>query len=206
MDTREHARLERLELVELLEGLSPDQWEAPTLCERWRVRDVVAHVLAYEDLGPRDVGTVLVRGRLRFDRMNDLALERFRHATPADLLERARTHTVPSGLTAMMGAGIALTDGMVHQQDVRRPLGLPRRIDPDRLRFVLRFAATSPALLGLWQTRGVRVVAEDVDWATGRGPEARGTGEQVLMVMAGRRGIARELTGPGAERLVRRTG
>ena len=33
---------------------SPDsrrqQWEQPSLCERWRVRDVVAHVLSYDEL------------------------------------------------------------------------------------------------------------------------------------------------------------
>lgn len=206
MDTRAHAEAERLELVDLLEDLSPAQWEADSLCAGWPVRDVVAHVLSYEDLGPREVASIMVRGRLGFDRMNALALARFDRATPSDLLERARAHTRPTGLTALMGSGIVLTDGMVHQQDVRRPLGLPRHIDPERLRYVLGFTATSPALLGLWRTRGVRVVAEDLDWARGRGPDARGTGEQVLMVMAGRRGVAHELTGPGAERLVRRTG
>ena len=36
------ARDERAELVDLLVTLTPKQWDAPTLCSEWRVRDVVA--------------------------------------------------------------------------------------------------------------------------------------------------------------------
>jgi hypothetical protein len=64
----------------------------------------------------------------------------------------------------------------------------------------------APPIKALWHLRGVRVVATDLDWSGGAGPEARGTGEAVLLVMAGRRGVACELSGPGADRLVRRLG
>lgn len=56
------------------------------------------------------------------------------------------------------------------------------------------------------QGRGVKVVATDLDWSGGTGPEARGGAEAVLMAMGGRRGVAGELTGPGAPRLVKRLG
>lgn len=49
------AREERAELADLLATLGPDQWEAPSLCAGWRVRDVVAHMDSNEELGP--VGT-----------------------------------------------------------------------------------------------------------------------------------------------------
>ncbi|BBX97294.1 hypothetical protein MLAC_25880 [Mycobacterium lacus] len=39
-------------------------------------------------------------------------------------------------------------DGMIHQQDIRRPLGLPRDIPPQRLRTALDYALTSPAVRG----------------------------------------------------------
>ena len=35
---------ERLSLADLLEGLTEEQWESPSLCAGWRVRDVAAHV------------------------------------------------------------------------------------------------------------------------------------------------------------------
>lgn len=45
------AREERTDLAELLATLTADQWQAPTLCEQWRVRDLVAHIYSYETLG-----------------------------------------------------------------------------------------------------------------------------------------------------------
>jgi hypothetical protein len=49
-------------------------------------------------------------------------------------------------------------------------------------------------------------VATDLDWTSGRGPKVRGTAEALLMAVAGRRGIAAELSGPGRDRLARRLG
>ena len=40
---------ERADLAEFLATLTPEQWEAPTLCTLWRVRDVVAHIYSYEE-------------------------------------------------------------------------------------------------------------------------------------------------------------
>ncbi len=107
------------------------------------------------------------------------------------------THAIPSGLPAGLCGRIALVDGLVHTQDLRRPLGLPRVVPAGRLRAALPFALVAPPIRALWHVRGVRVVATDVDWAGGAGPEARGPGEAVLMVMGGRRRVACELTGPG---------
>ena len=51
-ETMRLARDERADLAQFLATLTPDeQWEAPTLCTLWRVRDVVAHIYSYEDLG-----------------------------------------------------------------------------------------------------------------------------------------------------------
>ncbi|MEW1953139.1 maleylpyruvate isomerase N-terminal domain-containing protein [Terrabacter sp. NPDC080008] len=40
------ATAERTDLADLLAGLNPAQWLVESLCEGWRVRDVVAHVIA----------------------------------------------------------------------------------------------------------------------------------------------------------------
>lgn len=50
MDIRPHLRAERVALLELLEGLAPDQWNAPTVCPGWSVKDVALH-LVDDDLG-----------------------------------------------------------------------------------------------------------------------------------------------------------
>lgn len=200
------AAAERHELADLLAGLRDDQWEAPTLCERWNVRELVAHVVSYEELGPAGLLRRGVAGRLLPDRMNAVGVEEYAGRDPAELVALLREHARPTGLTAGFGGAIGLVDTLVHQQDVRRPLGLPRTVPAERLRFALGFTVTAPTVRGFWNTRGTRLVATDLDFATGRGPEARGPGETVLMTLAGRRGAAEGLEGPGRDRLVARHG
>ena len=105
-----------------------------------------------------------------------------------------------------VGGRVGLVDSMIHHQDMRRPLGKPREIPAERLLCALPFAVTAPPLRGFWNARGVRLVATDLDWSRGKGPEARGPAEAVLMVLAGRPAVASELTGPGASVLQERLG
>src|SRR5438445_7126973 len=44
MGVRQLVNDERADLVAFLRTLTRDEWEAPSLCAGWRVRDVVAHV------------------------------------------------------------------------------------------------------------------------------------------------------------------
>ena len=65
MDLMAPARAEREDLLDLLVGLPPDQWRAPSLCAGWSVRDVVAHLLGYEELGPAQVAARSCAGPAR---------------------------------------------------------------------------------------------------------------------------------------------
>ncbi|MBM6622461.1 hypothetical protein JTF08_12660 [Micrococcaceae bacterium RIT802] len=49
-----------------------------------------------------------------------------------------------------------------------------------------------------------RAERSDLDWTHGRGAEARGPAEAVLLAMAGRGAAAADLTGPGARILQER--
>ena len=200
------ARAEREDLLDLLGTLTPEQWRAPSLCAGWSVHDVVAHVLSYEELGPRQLAARFARGSFHFGRVNAVGLREYAGRSPAELTDLLRRHLTPTGLTAGLGGAIALTDGLIHHQDIRRPLGLPRAVPAERVRPALRTALFAPTLLGVVRVRDVRLVATDLDWAFGRGPEVRGTAEALLMAVAGRRGIAAELSGPGRERIARRLG
>lgn len=100
----------------------------------------------------------------------------------------------------MMGGRIALTDGMIHQQDIRRP----RQVPAGRLKAASDTARSAPTLGAARLIKGLTLRATDLDWATGTGPEVEGFGEALLMAMAGRRRVATELTGSGAARLTER--
>src|ERR1700677_2862751 len=43
---REAKRDEMLDLAERLSVLDDDQWNSPSLCAQWRIRDVLAHLTA----------------------------------------------------------------------------------------------------------------------------------------------------------------
>jgi uncharacterized protein (TIGR03083 family) len=197
------AREEREEFAALLEELTAEQWESPTLCERWRVRDVVAHVISYDELTRVGLVQRFLKGRLMVDRINAIGVADYLDWTPEELKALMREHAEPRGLTAGFGGMIALTDGMIHQQDIRRALGIPRAIQPERLRAALDFARYAPLIRGAWRARGVRLVATDLDWSHGKGPDVRGSGEALLMAMAARRHALSDLTGPGKAKLAR---
>ncbi|MCF7548257.1 maleylpyruvate isomerase family mycothiol-dependent enzyme [Pseudonocardia sp. WMMC193] len=202
-DCRTMARAERAALAEFLGTLSPADWDAPTLCAGWAVRDVVAHLVSYEDLSPLALVRRLARGGAT---ANEIGIAALRHRAPDELLELVRNRLDPRGLTAAFGGRIALTDGLIHHQDIRRSFGRPREIPADRLRVVLDFARTAPPIGARQRIKGLTLRATDLDWSTGRGPLVEGPAEPLLMALAGRAGAVAELGGDGAAILAGRTG
>jgi uncharacterized protein (TIGR03083 family) len=204
VDVQRLAREERADLASFLATLSPKQWQAPTLCAGWRVRDVVAHVISYDDLGPRHLLAYVIQGRLRPRRVNAAALARYNTRSPEQLLALLTDHPQPRGVPAALCGRVGLTETLIHHQDIRRPLGQPRAIPPERLLPALRTALIAPDIGNVWRIRGVRLAATDLAFAAGMGPEVGGPAEALLMTIAGRHGVAVELAGPGQRKLARR--
>jgi uncharacterized protein (TIGR03083 family) len=204
MDAMALGRDERLDFADFLAGLSVEQWDGPTLCDGWTVRDVVAHIMSYEGLATGQLVGRFLRGGLMTDRINAIGVADLAGYAPERLVAMVREHAYPTGLGAGFGGRISLTDNMIHQQDVRRALGLPRTIAPARLTVALDFARFAPLIRGAWRARGTRLLATDVDWSHGRGPEVAGPGEALLMAMAGRADALGDLDGPGLTRLAAR--
>jgi len=206
VDVMAMAREERTEMADFLASLRLEQWDHPSLCGGWRIRDVAAHVVSYEEHGWADLIKRLAMARFRPGRLNEVALADYAARDPQELVEFLRKHLTPRGATARFGGRVGLVDALIHHQDMRRPLGMRRQIPAERLLAALPFAVTAPPLRGFWNARGVRLVVTDLDWSRGKGPEAHGPSEAILMVLAGRRDVARELTGPGASILQQRLG
>lgn len=191
------ARDERADLADLLATLTPQQWQTESLCAGWTVKDVVAHVISYEELGWAGLLKRLAKGRIL--RANDVGVDEYSTMSTDELLEFLNRHLRPQGLTAGFGGMIGLVDGTVHHQDIRRALGLPRTVPPQRLQRILPMVPSNPRLGAGRRIKGLRLRANDIDWEHGSGPEVTGTGEALLMAMTGRRPASEELTGAGAE-------
>ncbi|ORW88864.1 DinB family protein [Mycobacterium sp. IEC1808] len=196
------AHAERADLADFLSTLAPQDWEAPSLCTKWTVKDVVAHVISYEELGAAGLLKRFAKGWVV--RANQVGVDEFSGLSPEQLLEFLRGHLEPRGLTAGFGGMIALVDGTVHHQDIRRSLGRPRTVPADRLQRVLGLVPGNPRLGAGRRIRGLRLRATDVDWAHGNGPEVSGPGEALLMAMTGRPAALADLEGPGRDTLAHR--
>jgi uncharacterized protein (TIGR03083 family) len=201
-DVWELVHRERRALVDDLEGLTPEQWEVPSLCGGWTVHDVAAHLVDNARTTRLGIVVAMVRARFDFDRQNDTGVAREKGATPAETLDRLRAvaerrTTPPAPLDSR------LVEEVVHGEDVRRPLDVSRDYPTETVERALAHQLRTSVGLGGGKQRaaGLRLVATDVDWSHGEGAEVSGPLVSLLMAVSGRGGALDDLTGPGLDRL-----
>lgn len=201
-------RTERRALIEYLETLSPDQWATPSLCEGWTVQDVAAHLAAAPSVTPRQLLADFARARLRPNRATRDSAVRWARRGTTQILEHLRANAERDAKPPGVPRDAVLVDAVVHALDVRRPLGDHRAVPAAAFGPTADFCANTrwPASLmlggaGRKRIAGVRLVAEDQDWSHGEGPEVRGSGEALLLLLSGRRPEPEELHGEGVARL-----
>jgi uncharacterized protein (TIGR03083 family) len=194
-------RQERQALLALLETLTPEQWDAPSLCTEWRVRDVVGHMVGETRMTVAQTAWGFITSGFRINRY--IAKDaRQRGAAPiADLLEDfrgvipARTHLPGLSSLAM------LEDIVVHQMDIRQALGEPRCIPNQRMIPVATDLWTNRFFPGPKLFQGLRAVATDADWSAGHGPDVTGPIEALVLTLAGRFAVLDQLQGAGTATL-----
>jgi len=202
---------QRTRTADLLERLTPEQLEHPSLCEGWTVRHVAAHLTLQQE-GFRDVAAFLVHNprMLRHPGLNagihHSALIQAEQLTVEEIVARIRAMVGSRRHNAFVTPYDALSDTLVHSQDIAVPLGAEMPMRPE---------AAALAARRLWAVRqswisavyrrlpldGYRLTATDVDWTRGQGPEVRGPISALVLLLAGRRVALDQLTGPGADSL-----
>ena len=195
---------QRRVLADLLDTLTEAQWDHPSLCAEWRVRDVAAHV-AVTPQSP-GLGRILVlgvRARGDFDAVNtDFALrhaERRGRDLAAELRELADNRSKP----AITTLDNLVFDTLVHVQDVAVPLGLTVEMPLPAARAGLeRVWRMGWPFWAKRRLRGLHLRATDVDWSAGTGDEVAGPASALLLLLTGRTAAALPaLSGPGTARL-----
>jgi uncharacterized protein (TIGR03083 family) len=199
---------QRLGLARLLDGLSGAEWEQPSLCAGWRVRDVAAHVA----LAPQIPGLGLViadgiRARGSFHRLNHHVAVRHAARPTPDIVAELRTYADSRRLPLVTNYRNILFDVLVHTQDIAIPLG---RVYPMPSE-AARAGADRVWTMGwpFWarhRLRGVRLLATDIDWSAGAGVELRGSIGMLLLLLTGRTATAvPHLSGPGIHAITERS-
>jgi uncharacterized protein (TIGR03083 family) len=193
---------EQVEFAETLRGLTSEQWEMPSLCSGWSVHDTVIHIAWHEHVAP--VARVAELARVRFS--EDRQMEPYRAKPKGELVDWL---AAPAKVGGRNDTLTQLSEIVIHQQDVRRPLGLDRKIPAERLAVVLDFGVSIAGLtftmaFSRKRAKGLRLVAPDVGWWSGSGPEVRGAGEAILMALNGRGAALADLAGDGVPVLASR--
>jgi uncharacterized protein (TIGR03083 family) len=191
---------EREAFLGLAVGLTSEQWDARSLCPDWTVRDVVVHIAFHTHrvtLGDSLGGTEKVTARM-------LAHE---HVESNEDLLRWLASPVPPKMASRMN----ISEVVIHEQDIRRALDLPRRPPDDTLRVCLDLCSTwrgAKFTLGHERrtSRGLCLVADDMSWSYGSGPEITGDALLLLLAIAGRHSVLSEIKGPGVPMLTERLG
>jgi uncharacterized protein (TIGR03083 family) len=186
-DIRAAVAAERRDQAELLSGLTGEQWHAPSLCEGWTVKHVVAHTtLPFRSPGTRVVLEVL-KSAGRFNHASDRMARKDAQLPVSDLLNSLKDNidhpwTPPGG-----GPAGALSHDVIHGLDITVALGLDRRVPHDRLRHVLD--GVKPAHVKYFgaDLGGKRLEATDLDWTFGEGEPVRGLAQDLLLLVCGRR-------------------
>jgi uncharacterized protein (TIGR03083 family) len=187
---------ERRDFGAVLNSLPESDWNAPSLCEGWRVREVVAHMtMPFRYPAPRFLAE-LVRSRGKFARMSDRVARRDAQAPVGTLLAGWLTNVDNRWKPPGGGLKGALTHDVVHGLDITIALGIEHPVSEAALRVVLD-NATSPMSLKHFgkDLTGIRLEADDLDWAFGEGEPLRGAARHLLMVLMDRRLPAGVLSG-----------
>ena len=202
--TVDHRRLhdeENTDFSAYLHSLEAGDWERPSLCEGWRVRDVVGHILYGNEQHLSTLPFRLAKYGFSSDRSGKAySIARAEGRTPAELIRAFDDRNPWAGTCRVFPPRLTLLDRLVHHQDIRRALGHPRQIPDERVVAVLDATPTLGSVFGAkGRTKGLGFQATDVDWFWGDGPTVRGPGEALTMTMLGRAQPLPELSGDGLE-------
>jgi uncharacterized protein (TIGR03083 family) len=190
----------------LLHELDDASFDAPSLCDGWAVRDVIGH-MGVGHTTP--MAQMVVRiGKYGFNVTKASFSESKRFAaerSPAELREFWDTVMVGEhprkGIAKLIPDNAGFLDHLIHNQDIRRPLGATRVVPADHLVRALEIASSTgnPMFNPKKTVTGLRLVATDVEWSRGDGPAVEGPGEAIVMAAAGRRVALDDLRGDGVE-------
>src|SRR3954468_2317089 len=179
---------ERRALADQLDQLTQEQWETPSLCGAWSVRDVAAHLIVPHTISMPQFLLAFARAGGRFARANVRLTDQAARRPTAELVTEIRRFADSRFAPPGMGPGAPLTDVLVHGQDIRIPLGLADERPVAPWRDALDFLVSRRARRGFVAGRlpEVALAARGLDWSWGTGPEITGPAVALALAVSGR--------------------
>jgi uncharacterized protein (TIGR03083 family) len=178
---------EFLALADLLDSVSDAAWDAPSLCEGWRVREVVAHMTMAARYSEEEFTAELRSCDFDFSRLSNMIAARDGALPVGELVANLRADVMHRWAPPGGGYHGALNHVVIHGLDVTVPLGVARRPSDQTMRIVLDDLAGGGghAHFGV-SIEGRNLQATDIEWSCGAGPALRGAAEDLALVMCAR--------------------
>ena len=174
-------------LADLLAAASAAQWDTPSLCEGWRVREVIAHMTMAARYSEAEFMAELQRCDFDFTRLSNEVAGRDAGLPEDELVASLRSDVMQHWAPPGGGYHGALNHVVIHGLDVTVPLGVPRRSPDDTIRVVLDDLAQGGGHAHFRTViNGRRLEAYDLDWSHGSGPVLRGAAGDLALAMGGR--------------------
>jgi uncharacterized protein (TIGR03083 family) len=178
---------EFLALAAQLQVLPEEAWDTPSLCEGWRVREVMAHLTMAVRHSPDQFQKELAACGWDFTRLSNEVAARDAALPTAQLLANLRDPEMHSWTPPGGGWAGALNHVVIHGLDVTVPLGLPGCSPPETIRAVLDGLTVG----GMHEhfggaLTGVALRATDLDWSFGSGEPRTGRAADLALALCGR--------------------
>jgi uncharacterized protein (TIGR03083 family) len=198
VDTWQMIKAERIATADALATLPPADWDSPSLCTGWTVRDVVAHMIDSQTVTPPKFFGQFAASGFRFQVMTRHNIEAIQNGrSDRELLELLRSRT--DARTAPPGPVLSwLGEAIVHGEDATGGIGGYRDHPIEHLVAAADFYKRSNALIGTKRRiDGISLRATDADWRHGEGPEVDGPMIALVLAMTGRKAALSDLSGDG---------
>ena len=173
-------------LADLLTDTAIDTWDEPSLCDKWLVRHVVAHVTMPVRLTPEQFGTEMAAAGGDFTVLSDTVAMRDAALPVTELLDQLRSPRLHAWQPPGGGAAGALSHAVIHSLDVTIALDRPAVAPAEAATAVLdQLTAAGGTWFGVDLT-GVRLEAADTDWSWGNGRLVRADSGSLVALVSGR--------------------
>jgi uncharacterized protein (TIGR03083 family) len=173
-------------LADFLAAAAVETWNAPSLCEKWLVRHVIAHVTMPARLTPEQFGAEMAAAGGDFTVLSDTVAARDASLPLADLLDQLRSPGLHAWQPPGGGAAGALCHSVIHSLDVTIALYRPAVAPGEAVTAVLDLLT---AANGTWfgvDLTDVRLDAADTDWSWGNGKLVRADSGSLVALLSGR--------------------
>ena len=203
MDSFPAIAAQRRAVADLLDGLTDEQWRTRTLCDAWTVHDMAAHLCTPWEASIWRFGIAMLRVGFDVDRASEAVVARIAERPSSELVGILRANADSRWTPPGSDWHAPLTDNFVHALDICVPLGLDAPGDPAQWPLILEFLVSEKARKGFvaGELPPLRIVATDVGWAFGDGPEVEATAPALALAILRRQALLDQLTGEGALQL-----